>query len=87
MKQRIFLLCLSITVGIMSLKKSYIITEIEGILNIRKLFEQNNLNYICEKAGKSLTEKYEGGYDEKEMGKKSPNKYQRAIIDFAKDSN
>lgn len=87
MKKRIFLICFSITIGIMSLKKSNIIPEIEGkLLNIRKLFEQNTLNYVCEKAGNSLAKKYEGGYEEKEVEKKALNNYQKAIIDFAKDT-
>lgn len=87
MKQRIFLICLSITIGIISLKKSNKVPVIEGkVFNIRKLFEQNTLNYVCEKAGKSLTKKYEGGYEEKEVTKKAPNNYQKAIIDFAKDT-
>ena len=86
MKLRIFLICFSITLGIMSLKKSYLFSEIEEVFKIRKLFEQNILNYVCNEAGKSFIKKYENGYDEKIMEKKTPNKYQRAIIDFAKDT-
>lgn len=87
MKPRVFLICISITLGIMSIKKTNIVTRIEeGLFNIRKLFQQNIMDYVCNKAGKSFLKKYQNGYDEKVIQAKKPNKYQQAIIDFAKDS-
>ena len=87
MKPRVFLICISITLGIMSVKKTNIVTRIEeGLFNIRKLFQQNIMDYVCNKAGKSFLKKYQNGYDEKVIQAKKPNKYQQAIIDFAKDS-
>jgi len=64
MKPRVFLICISITLGIMSVKKTNIVTRIEeGLFNIRKLFQQNIMDYVCNKAGKSFLKKYQNGYD------------------------
>ena len=85
-KSKIFLICLSITLCLMILKKTNYIKRFEETIGIRSLFEQETLNYVCDKAGNSLAKKYSNGYDAKIYETKKPNKAQNAIIDFARDS-
>ena len=82
----IFLICFSITVCLMIFKKSNIIDQIEEKFYTRILFQSNTLNYVCDNAGNSLQQKYKGGYNEKSLATRKPNKYQQAIINFARNS-
>jgi len=88
MKVKIFFINIIFTFFLIKLKKSNYIKKIDELFNIklRKLFDQNNINYVCDKAGKSFRENYEGGYDAKVFIKKQPNKYQNSIINFLRDS-
>ena len=53
--------------------------------NIRKLFNNEIKEYICNKADSNLMNKYKNGFDEETMNKKEGlNKEQRALIEFFK---
>ena len=55
--------------------------------NIRELFSNEIKDYICEKAGQSLMNKYKNGFDEKIMNIKAElNEEQRAFIKYIKHS-
>ena len=88
MKTKIFLINIIFTFFLIKLKKSYCIKNFDELFNIRlrNLFSQNNINYVCDKAGKSFNKNYLGGYDAKVFSKKQPNKYQNSFINFLRDS-
>ena len=88
MKAKIFLINTILTFLLIKLKKLNNKNNFDKLFNIklRKLFDQNNINYVCDKAGKSFNKKYEGGYDAKVFATKKPNKYQNSIINFLRDS-
>ena len=88
MKAKIVLINIILTFFLIKLKNSDYIKNFDELFTIklRKLFGQNNINYVCDKAGKSFNENYEGGYDAKVFAKKQPNKYQNSIINFLRDS-
>ena len=77
-RPKIFIICISITFFIMICKK----LKFEDIINLRSLYDQKNINYVCGKAGKSLAKKYSNGYDEEIYEIKNINKEQKAIIDL-----
>jgi len=70
----------------MFLKKSNYIQKIEEVLDLRNLFEQNYLNYLCNNAGDHLTKQYKGGYDAKIYRTEALSKGQNALINFMRDS-
>ena len=84
-KLNIFLICFLVTGLLMISKKTDIIKTIGDTLNIRYLFDNPKIDYICDKAGNSLKKKYSNGYDEK-FETKRPNKAQNAIINYVRDS-
>lgn len=88
MKTKIFLINAILTFLLIKLKESNYIKNFDELFNIklRALFSQNNINYVCDKAGKSFNKNYEGGYDAKIFDKKQPNKYQNSLINFLRDS-
>ena len=49
-------------------------------------FENEKIDYTCDKAGNSLKKKYSRGFDEKTIEKLNLNKPQRAIINYIRDS-
>ena len=55
--------------------------------SLRNLLDANKKNYVCDKAGSRLTDKYKTDFDEDNVDKKSLSKSQQAIIDFARDSS
>ena len=86
MKSKIIFICASLALFIMFLKKSNYIQKIEEVLDVRHLFEQNYLNYLCNNAGDHLTKQYKGGYDAKIYRTEALSKSQNALINFMRDS-
>ena len=81
-KIRYFILSLCLTASLMFLKKSNYLEA----LNPRKLFESSKKNYVCDKAGTRLTDKYKTDFNEDTIKTKELTKAQQSIIDFARDS-
>lgn len=84
-KLNVFLICFLITALLIISKKTNIIGKIGVTLNIRYLFDNPKIDYICDKAGNSLKKKYSNAYDEN-FEIKRPNKAQNAIINYIRDS-
>jgi len=82
-KIRYFVLSLCLTASLMFLKK----TNFLGVLNPRMLFESSQKNYVCDKAGTRLTDKYKTDFEEETIKTKELSKAQQSIIDFARDSS
>ena len=78
-----FALCLTMT--LMLVKNSDIFDSQPN--SLRNLLDANKKNYVCDKAGSRLTDKYKTDFDEDNVDKKSLSKSQQAIIDFARDSS
>ena len=75
-----------ITCEIMLLKKINIINNKNDSLIQRKLFQNEIKEYVCNKAGSGLTEKYEGDFEEEPaVEKKELNKAQKSIVNFARN--
>ena len=85
MKSKIIFICASLALFIMFLKKSNYIQKIEEVLDLRNLFEQNYLNYLCDYAGDYLTKQYKGGYDAKIYRTEALNQGQKALINFMRN--
>ena len=85
MKSKIIFICASLALFIMFLKKSNYIQKIEEVLDLRNLFEQNYLNYLCDYAGDYLTKQYKGGYDAKIYKTETLSKGQNALINFMRN--
>ena len=82
-RTRYFLIALCLTTCFMLLKKSNILD-----LNIlRNLIDQSKKNYLCDKAGSRLTEKYQTDFSEEDIERESLSSAQQSIIDFARDSS
>ena len=82
-KTKILYLCFSITICILFIQKYIYIEKLKDRLRIRKL---NNINYLCDKAGEYVLERYSKSYDAKIFAKKKPNKAQQALIDYLRYS-
>ena len=78
-----FALCLTMT--LMLVKNSDIFDSQPN--SLRNLLDANKKNYVCDKAGSRLTDKYKTDFDEDNVDKKSLSNSQQAIIDFARDSS
>ena len=85
-KTRIIFICASLALFIMFLKKSNYIQKVDEVLELRSLFEQNYLNYVCDNAGDFLKKQYKGGYNAKVYKTLSLDKGQTALINFIRDS-
>ena len=78
-----FALCLTMT--LMLVKNSDIFDSQPN--SLRNLLDAYKKNYVCDKAGSRLRDKYKTDFDEDNVDKKSLSKSQQAIIDFARDSS
>ena len=90
MKNRIFryvLLTLCLTTSLMIIKKSNILEVLNNSINPRILFESSKKNYVCEKAGDRLADKYKTDFSEENIKKERLSEAQQSIIDFARDSS
>ena len=81
-----FLVVLCITTTLMLVKKSKILETLTNYSPLRNLIERNKRNYICDKAGSRLTDKYKTDFQEKDFKAETLTKAQQSIINFAKDS-
>lgn len=86
-KYTYFFIALCFTCSIMFLKKSNFIENISESITLRYLSGEKVQNYVCDKAGSRLTDKYKKGYDEDSLEEKALTKSQQSIIDFARDSS
>ena len=82
-----FLIALCITCSLMFIKKSNYLNDISGLIIPRNLFETEHKEYVCDKAGSRLTDKYNEGYDEESLENKTLTSAQQSIIDFARDTS
>ena len=82
-RTRYFLIALCLTTCFMLLKKSNILDS--NIL--RNLIDQSKRNYLCDKAGSRLTEKYQTDFSEEDIERESLSSAQQSIIDFSRDSS
>jgi hypothetical protein len=71
----------------MIIKKSNILEVLNNSINPRILFESSKKNYVCEKAGDRLTDKYKTDFSEENIKKEKLSEAQQSIIDFARDSS
>ena len=71
----------------MLIKKTTIIEDLTQSTLPRKLFESSKKNYICEKAGDRLTDKYKTDFQEETIKTEKLSDAQQAIIDFARHSS
>ena len=79
------LLALFLTTSLMILKKSNISEAINNRITPRNLLEESKKNYVCDKAGSRLTDKYKTDFNEDSIKKESLSKAQKSIIDFIRD--
>ena len=80
------LFAIFITSNIMLLKNSNIFNKENISIIERKLFESQTKDYVCDKAGSGITEKYEGDFNEEPAAeKKDLNKAQKAIVNFIRN--
>ena len=86
-RTRYFLIALCLTSCLMLFKKSNIFDSIANPNTLRNLIDQTKKNYLCDKAGSRLTDKYKTDYSEDDIEKESLSSAQRSIIDFARDSS
>ena len=80
---RYFLLTLCLTTSLMLINK----TNFLEVIKPRILFESSKKNYVCDKAGTRLTDKYKTDFEEDNIKTKELSKAQQSIIDFARDSS
>ena len=80
-------LALCLTCSLMLIKKTTIIEDLTQSILPRKLFESSKKNYICEKAGDRLTDKYKTDFQEETIKTEKLSDAQQAIIDFARESS
>ena len=78
-------LALFLTTSLMVLKKSNISEVFNNQIIPRNLLEQSKKNYVCDKAGSRLTDKYKSGFNEESIKKESLSDAQQSIIDFIRD--
>ena len=86
-KTRYFLIALCITTCLMLFKKSNILDSITNSNTLRNLIDQGKKNYLCDKAGSTLTDKYKTDFSEEDIKKESLSSAQKSIVDFARHSS
>ena len=79
-----FLIAICLTSSLMLLKKRVLN---DGLIILRNLAPTKEENYVCNKAGSRLTDKYTKGFSEKRKESCKLSKAQQSIIDFARDSS
>ena len=84
---RYFLLAICLTTSLMLIKKSNIFESLNNSINLRSLIAESKKNYICNKAGSKLTDKYQTDFNEEEVKRKKLSKAQQTIVDIAKDAD
>ena len=80
-----FLIVLCITTTLMLVKKSNILETFSNSPSLRNLLDKSKRNYLCDKAGSRLTNKYKDDFKEEDPKVEKLSKSQQSIIDFARD--
>ena len=80
-----FLIVLCITMTLMLVKKSNILETLTNSSSLRNLLDKSKRNYLCDKAGSRLTNKYKDDFKEEDPKVEKLSKSQQSIIDFARD--
>ena len=80
-----FLIVLCITTTLMLVKKSNILETLTNSSSLRNLLDKSKRNYLCDKAGSRLTNKYKDDFKEEDPKVEKLSKSQQSIIDFARD--
>ena len=80
-------IALCITTSIMLLKNTNFLEVLSSSNPLRILLEKSKTQYLCDKAGSRLTEKYKTAFQEEDIETKALSKSQQAIIDFARHSS
>ena len=81
-----FLIVLCITTTLMLVKKSNILETFSISPSLRNLLDKSKRDYLCDKAGSRLTDKYKDDFEEEDPKVEELSKSQQSIIDFARDS-
>ena len=84
---RYFLLAICLTASLMLIKKSNFLESLSNSINLRSLIEASKKNYICDKAGSRLTDKYQTDFNEENVSRKKLSKAQQSIVDIARDGD
>ena len=80
-----FLIVLCITTTLMLVKKSNILETFSISPSLRNLLDKSKRDYLCDKAGSRLTDKYKDDFEEEDPKVEELSKSQQSIIDFARD--
>ena len=80
-----FLIVLCITTTLMLVKKSNILETLTNSSSLRNLLDKSKRNYLCDKAGSRLMNKYKDDFKEEDPKVEKLSKSQQSIIDFARD--
>ena len=80
-----FLMVLCITMTLMLVKKSNILETLTNSSSLRNLLDKSKRNYLCDKAGSRLMNKYKDDFKEEDPKVEKLSKSQQSIIDFARD--
>ena len=80
-----FLMVLCITTTLMLVKKSNILETLTNSSSLRNLLDKSKRNYLCDKAGSRLMNKYKDDFKEEDPKVEKLSKSQQSIIDFARD--
>ena len=80
-----FLIVLCITTTLMLVKKSNILETLTNSSSLRNLLDKSKRDYLCDKAGSRLTDKYKDDFEEEDPKVEKLSKSQQSIIDFARD--
>ena len=84
---RYFLLAICLTTSLMLIKKSSFLESLNNSLNLRSLIEASKKNYMCDKAGSRLTDKYKTDFNEESIKTEKLSKAQKSIVDFIRKSS
>lgn len=71
----------------MLIKKSNVLESLNNSINLRSLIEASKKNYIRDKAGSRLTDKYLTDFNEENVNRKKLSKAQQTIVDIARDAD
>ena len=82
-----FLLAICLTTSLMLIKKSSFLESLNNSLNLRSLIEASKKNYMCDKAGSRLTDKYKTDFNEESIKTEKLSKAQKSIVDFIRKSS
>lgn len=79
-----FLLAIVLTTSLMLLNKSNFLQVLSNQIP-RNLLEKSKKDYVCNKAGSRLTDKYKSNFNEEGQKKKNLSNAQKSLVDFISD--